>query len=125
MQRETAAALRAATLGKGDAFTTAQIAGILAAKQTATLIPLCHPLPLSSVDVTFVWLADDVLGIDAIARTNARTGVEMEAMMAASIAALTIYDMAKSLEKGIAIRAVRLLEKRGGKSGTWRAAESL
>lgn len=123
MRPETAAALRDATLAKGDAFATAQIAGILAAKQTATLIPLCHPLPLSSVNVTFTWLADDALAIDAVARTTARTGVEMEAMTAASVAALTIYDMTKSLEKGIAIRAIRLLEKDGGKSGSWRAPE--
>jgi len=116
-------ALRAATLAKGDAFTTAQIAGIFAAKQTAALIPLAHPLPLSSIDVTFAWPEPGVLQIDAIAHTTAQTGVEMEAMVAASIAALTIYDMTKSLEKGIAIESIRLLEKRGGKSGTWRAPE--
>ncbi|GAC1299560.1 MAG: cyclic pyranopterin monophosphate synthase MoaC [Vulcanimicrobiaceae bacterium] len=116
-------ALRDATLVKGDALTAAQIAGILAAKQTASLIPLCHPLPLSSVDVTFAWASEGVLHVDAVARTNGQTGVEMEAMTAASIAALTIYDMTKSVEKGITIRAVRLIEKRGGKSGTWRAPE--
>ena len=114
-------ALRAATLAKGDAFAAAQIAGILAAKQTAALIPLAHPLPLSSVDVAFAWSEPGVLRIDASARTSAQTGVEMEAMVAASIAALTIYDMTKSLEKGITIECVRLLEKRGGKSGTWRS----
>jgi len=114
-------ALRAATVEKGDAFTTAQIAGILAAKSTATLIPLAHPLPLSKVDVTFVWASAGVLQIDATASTAAQTGVEMEAMTAASIAALTIYDMTKSLEKGIAIESIRLIEKRGGKSGTWRS----
>jgi len=118
-----AEALRAATLAKGDAFTTAQIAGVFAAKQTAALIPLAHPLPLSSVDVAFAWPEPGLLQIDAVAHTTAQTGVEMEAMVAASIAALTIYDMTKSLEKGIAIESVRLLEKRGGKSGTWRAAE--
>ncbi|GAC1306167.1 MAG: cyclic pyranopterin monophosphate synthase MoaC [Vulcanimicrobiaceae bacterium] len=123
MRPETARALREATLEKGDAFTTAQIAGILAAKQTATLIPLCHPLPLASVDVTFAWVAEGVLEIDAVARTVAQTGVEMEAMTAASIAALTVYDMTKSLEKGIRIETVRLIEKRGGKSGTWQAPE--
>ncbi len=122
MEPATARALRDVTLTKGDALTTAQIAGILAAKQTAALIPLCHPLPLTSVDVSFTW-RDDVLQIDAVARTFAATGVEMEAMTAASIAALTIYDMTKSLEKGMVIRSVRLIEKRGGKSGTWRAPE--
>ncbi len=115
------AALRAATVAKGDAFATAQIAGILAAKQTANLIPLAHPLPLSRVDVAFEWAEPGVLQIDATASTSARTGVEMEAMTAASLAALTMYDMLKSLEKGIAIESIRLVEKRGGKSGTWRA----
>ena len=113
--------LRAATLAKGDAFTAAQIAGIFAAKQTATLIPLAHPLPLSSVEVVFAWAEPGLLRIEATARTSAQTGVEMEAMVAASVAALTIYDMTKSLEKGIAIESVRLLEKRGGKSGTWQS----
>ncbi len=121
MTAASADALRAATLAKGDAFAAAQIAGILAAKQTAALIPLAHPLPLSSVDVCFSWSSSEVLRIDATARTSAQTGVEMEAMIAASIAALTIYDMTKSLEKGIVIEEVRLLEKSGGKSGTWRA----
>lgn len=116
-------ALRAATLAKGDAFTTAQIAGVFAAKQTAALIPLAHPLPLSSVDVAFAWPEPGLLQIDAVAHTTAQTGVEMEAMVAAAIAALTIYDMTKSLEKGIAIESVRLVEKRGGKSGTWRVTE--
>jgi len=118
-----AEALRAATLAKGDAFTTAQIAGVFAAKQTAALIPLAHPLPLSSVDVAFAWPEPGLLQIDAVAHTTAQTGVEMEAMVAAAIAALTIYDMTKSLEKGIAIESVRLVEKRGGKSGTWRVTE--
>lgn len=124
MRPETAQALRDATLVKGDALTTAQIAGIMAAKQTAALIPLCHPLPLSSVGVTFAWVSASILQIDAIARTNGQTGVEMEAMTAASIAALTIYDMTKSLEKGMTIGPVRLIEKRGGKSGTWHAPET-
>ncbi len=114
-------ALRAATLRKGDAFAAAQIAGIFAAKQTAALIPLAHPLPLASVDVAFAWVESGLLQIDATARTSAATGVEMEAMVAASVAALTIYDMTKSLEKGIVIEAVRLMEKRGGKSGSWQA----
>ena len=112
-------AVREATLPKGDAFVAAQIAGIMAAKATASLIPLTHALPLSSVDVRFEWTGDGAVRVRAEARTAAQTGVEMEAMVAASIAALTIYDMAKALDKGIVIEAVRLLEKSGGKSGHW------
>jgi cyclic pyranopterin phosphate synthase len=115
-----AAALRTATLPKGDALVTAQLAGILAAKRTGDLIPLCHPLPLDAVDVTFAW-EGDVLCIESRATTTAKTGVEMEAMVAASVAALTIYDMCKAVDKGIVVEDVRLLEKTGGKSGTWRA----
>jgi cyclic pyranopterin phosphate synthase len=121
MAPATADALRAATLPKGDAFVAAQIAGILAAKQTSTLIPLAHPLPLAQVEVEFAWAEPCLLRIDASARTAAQTGVEMEAMTAASVAALTIYDMTKALEKGITIESVRLIEKRGGKSGHWLA----
>ncbi len=117
----TEAALRNATLVKGDAFVTAQLAGIMAAKQTANLIPLAHQLPLANVDVRVSWTAPGMLAIDATATTAAQTGVEMEAMVAASIAALTIYDMTKAVDKGNEVRGVRLIEKRGGKSGTWRA----
>lgn len=116
-----AVALRDATLPKGDAFVTAQLAGVLAAKQTSSLIPLAHPLPLGRVDVTFEWTGETVLRVEATASTYAATGVEMEAMIAASIAALTIYDMTKSVDKGITIESVRLLEKTGGKSGHYRA----
>jgi cyclic pyranopterin phosphate synthase len=115
-----AKAVREATLAKGDALVAAQLAGIMAAKQTAALIPLAHPIPLSSVDVSFSW-EGDVLLIDARARTVAQTGVEMEAMTAASVAALVVYDMTKAVDKGITIERVRLLEKTGGKSGTWQA----
>jgi cyclic pyranopterin phosphate synthase len=121
MSPSTEDALREAALGKGDAFVAAQLAGIMAAKQTANLIPLAHPLPLSSVDVAFSWVERGVLAIEATARTSAQTGVEMEAMTAVAVAALTIYDMSKSLERGIVIEDVRLIEKSGGKSGTWRA----
>jgi cyclic pyranopterin monophosphate synthase len=120
---KAARAVREATLEKGDALVTAQLAGIMAAKQTAALIPLAHPIPLSSVDVTFTW-EGDVLVIDARARTVAQTGVEMEAMTAASVAALVVYDMTKAVDKGITIERVRLLEKSGGKSGTWKAKNS-
>jgi cyclic pyranopterin monophosphate synthase len=121
MSPEAASALREATLPKGDAFVTAQIAGIMAAKQTANLIPLTHPLPLAKVDVRFDWAGECLLRIEAEAVTTAQTGVEMEALVAASVAALTIYDMTKAVDKGIVIEEVRLLEKSGGKSGTWRA----
>jgi cyclic pyranopterin phosphate synthase len=117
---EAAAALRIAALRKGDALAAAQIAGIMAAKNTAWLIPLAHSLPLANVGVTFAW-DGDVLAIDAQATTVAQTGVEMEALVAASVAALTIYDMAKAVSKEIVIESVRLLSKTGGKSGDYRA----
>ncbi len=120
---KAADALRAASLGKGDAFAAARIAGILAAKRTASLIPLAHPLALASVAVAFAWPEPGLLRIEASAHTVGPTGVEMEAMVAASVAALTMYDMTKSLDKGIVIESVRLVEKRGGKSGTWRAED--
>ena len=116
-----AEALRSATLPKGDAFVAAQIAGIFAAKRTGELIPLCHPLPLDAVEVRFAWDSDTVLRIETQATTSAKTGVEMEAMVAASVAALTIYDMCKSVDKGIVVEQTRLLEKTGGKSGDWHA----
>ena len=121
MNAVAAQALRDAALEKGDAFVAAQIAGILAAKATGTLIPLAHPLPLAQVSVDYAWESAEMLKIVTTASTTAQTGVEMEAMVAASIAALTIYDMAKALDKGIVIEEVRLLSKTGGKSGTWKA----
>jgi len=108
MARETARRLR--DLPKGDALATAQVAGIMAAKRTSDLIPLCHPLPLSHVDVR-VELADDGVEITAAAETTAQTGVEMEALVAASVAALTVYDMAKAIDKDMVIGDVSLLEK--------------
>jgi cyclic pyranopterin phosphate synthase len=124
MQIPTAEALRAATLPKGDAFVAAQIAGILAAKQTGALIPLAHTLPLASVGLTFEWDDPGTLRIVSRATTSGQTGVEMEALVAASIAALTIYDMCKALEKGIVVESVRLLSKTGGKSGDWMAPDA-
>lgn len=116
MSAAARAALVAATLPKGDAFVTAQIAGIMAAKRTADLMPLAHPIALSSVDVSFAWDDDGLLRVESAARTTAPTGVEMEAMVAAAVAALTIYDMTKALDRWIDIESVRLLEKTGGKS---------
>jgi cyclic pyranopterin phosphate synthase len=108
MSPETAE--RLGSLPKGDALATAQIAGIMAAKRTAELIPLCHPLPLTSVDVRLAVERDGV-AVDASAETTAQTGVEMEALTAASVAALTVYDMAKAIDKDMVIEEVRLLEK--------------
>jgi cyclic pyranopterin monophosphate synthase len=108
---------------KGDVLGTARIAGILAAKRTHELIPLCHPLPISAVDVK---IAPDRtlpgLTVLATVKTTSRTGVEMEALTAACVACLTVYDMVKAVERGVRIEAVRLTEKRGGKSGVYRAA---
>jgi len=108
------------SVAKGDVIATARIAGIMAAKRTGDLIPLCHPLALDAVAVDFV-LEDDGVTATATASLTGRTGVEMEAMTAVSIALLTIYDMAKAIDKAMVIEAVHLVEKRGGKSGIWRA----
>lgn len=116
------AAIRDGAVPKGDVLAAARIAGIMAAKKTAELIPLCHPLALDAVTVDFV-LEDDGLRVTASASLTGRTGVEMEAMTAVSVALLTVYDMAKAVDKGMVIGDVRLIEKRGGKSGHWRAAD--
>ena len=118
MGAETLGRVRAEDLPKGSVLGAARIAGIMAAKRTSELIPLCHQLPLSSVNVEFEY--DDSLPgvrIEATARTRAQTGVEMEALTAVSVAALTIYDMVKAIDKGMRIEAVRLLRKSGGRSG--------
>ncbi len=109
---------------KGPVTEVARVAGILAAKRTAEWIPMCHTLPLDSVTIEFAQLADDVLEVRCEARCQARTGVEMEAMVGASAAALTVYDMTKALGHGIAIERVELLEKQGGRSGHWRRDEA-
>jgi len=103
---------------KGDPLETARLAGIMAAKKTAELIPLCHPLPLSHIDVE-LRQCENGIAISTIARTTAETGVEMEALVAASVAALTVYDMCKALDKGIEIREIVLQRKSGGKSGDY------
>jgi cyclic pyranopterin phosphate synthase len=118
MAPETAAAVARGDAPKGDVVATARIAGIQAAKRTAELIPLCHPLPLSFVDVR-IEIGDDRVEIETEARTSAQTGVEMEAMTAASVAALTVYDMVKGLERGVEITEIVLLEKSGGRHD-WR-----
>jgi cyclic pyranopterin monophosphate synthase len=111
---ETARAIREGDAPKGDVLGTARLAGIQAAKRTAELIPLCHPLPLSFVDVR-IEVGDTEIEIETEARTTAQTGVEMEALTAASVAALTVYDMVKGLERGVEIGAIKLLEKTGGR----------
>ena len=121
MQPDTLEAVRLGNGPKGDVLGAARIAGIMAAKKTADLIPLCHPLPLDSVSVDFTF-ESNAIRATATASITGRTGVEMEALTAASIALLTIYDMAKALEKGMVVSDIRLLEKRGGKSGDWRAS---
>ena len=120
MAPATLAAVRAGSGPKGDVLAAARIAGIMAAKKTGELIPLCHPLALDAVTVDFAF-EDDAVRVTATASLTGRTGVEMEALTAASVALLTIYDMAKALEKGMTIEGVRLLAKTGGKSGDWRA----
>lgn len=107
------------SLDKGNIIETARIAGIMAAKRTHELIPMCHPLPLDVVDIEIHVKGADLV-IRSFAKCHSTTGVEMEAMTAASIAALTVYDMCKSAEKGITIKTIRLLEKKGGKSGEWK-----
>jgi cyclic pyranopterin phosphate synthase len=116
-------AMKGQALPKGDVLSTARVAGILAAKRTAELIPLCHPLLLTHVGIDFTFdEATSAVEIVATVRCRGQTGVEMEALTAVSVAALTIYDMAKAVERGMVISDVRLLAKRGGKSGEWRAA---
>jgi cyclic pyranopterin monophosphate synthase len=120
MQPETFAVIEAGNVPKGDVLGTARLAGIMAAKQTAFLIPLCHPLPLQKVEVQVT--PDPILPgyqIQATVKTKAETGVEMEALTAVSVAALTLYDMAKALEKSIQIEAIHLVSKTGGKSGDY------
>ena len=120
MSRETLETILAGNTPKGDVLGTARIAGIMAAKQTSNLVPLCHPLPLSSIKIE---ISPDEslpgLTIQAAVKTKAETGVEMEALTAVSITALTLYDMAKALEKSMTIETIKLLEKEGGKSGHW------
>lgn len=118
MSPAAAAAIRDSQVAKGDVLATARIAGIMAAKRTAELIPLCHPLPLSGVELDLAVDGDAVVAT-ATVRTSYVTGVEMESMTAVSVALLTVYDMAKAIDKAMAIEGVRLLTKTGGKSGDW------
>ena len=112
-------AIRENALAKGDALAAAKLAGLMAAKRTASLIPLCHPLAFSFADITFRFNRSSI-AVKSVVEGEARTGFEMEALVAASVAALTLYDMAKGLDKGMTIEKISLLEKTGGKSGTYR-----
>ncbi|MDX1673605.1 MAG: cyclic pyranopterin monophosphate synthase MoaC [Longimicrobiales bacterium] len=120
MDPNTLAALRDGRTPKGDPLQVAQIAGIQGAKRTSELVPLCHPLPLTSVEVD-LSIDPELPGVRAVAtaRVTGRTGVEMEALTAVSVALLTVYDMLKAIDRGMVLDGVRLLEKRGGKSGPW------
>lgn len=117
----TLALIQAGGLPKGDVIAVARVAGIMAAKRTSELIPMCHPLPVTGVTVDFEPEGGDRLRIVAKVKTTGKTGVEMEALTSVSVAALTVYDMCKAVDRGMRIEGVRLVEKRGGKSGEWRA----
>jgi cyclic pyranopterin monophosphate synthase len=119
MSPETGAVIRNRSLAKGDVLEVARLAGIMGAKRTPDLIPLCHPLALTAVAIDFTFESDSLLQIEATVRTVGRTGVEMEALTAISVAALTVYDMCKSVDRSMSIERVRLEEKSGGKSGTF------
>jgi cyclic pyranopterin phosphate synthase len=121
MQASTLKLVMGGGLAKGDVLATARIAGIMAAKRTSELIPMCHPLPITGVTVDLEASGEGRLHITATVRTTGKTGVEMEALTAVTVAGLTVYDMAKAVDRGMRIESVRLLEKRGGKSGEWRA----
>ncbi len=122
MQPETLRLLQAGEIAKGNVLTTAQVAGIMAAKRTHELIPMCHPLLLTGIAVDLEPLADEsAIEITATVRTTGRTGVEMEALTAVSVAALTVYDMCKAVDRGMTVEGVGLVSKSGGKSGEWHA----
>lgn len=117
---DTVARIRAGRLDKGDALAAARLAGVMAAKRTSEIVPLCHPLPLDSVELVIDCSAADAVAIAATVRATARTGVEMEALVAATAAALTLYDMAKSIDPGMTVAEIRLEEKTGGVRGDYR-----
>jgi cyclic pyranopterin monophosphate synthase len=119
MSAETLSLIRDKRAAKGDVLEVARLAGIMAAKKTSDLIPLCHNLPLESVTIDFDFTADDTLTISATVQVEAKTGIEMEALMAVSVAALTIYDMCKGADRGMSIGPILLEEKLGGRSGHW------
>src|SRR5882724_1925811 len=117
MQPATLQLIRDKGLAKGDVLEVARLAGIMGAKRTGDLIPLCHPLPITGVTIDFAWDAEDLLRLEATVRVVGRTGVEMEALTAVAVAALTVYDMCKAVDRSMTVEAIRLEEKSGGKSG--------
>jgi cyclic pyranopterin phosphate synthase len=119
MAAETLALVRDKRAAKGDVLEVARLAGIMAAKRTADLIPLCHPLPLESVTIDFTFVDEQTLRIEATVQVESKTGVEMEALTAVSVAALTVYDMCKRVDRGMSIQRIQLEEKSGGRSGHW------
>lgn len=119
MEPGTLEAIKSGTIGKGDVLAVAQVAGIMAAKKTSDWIPMCHPLPLTGIDISFSDNSNDELYIEAIVKTTGKTGVEMEALTAVSAAALTVYDMCKALQKDMIIGPTMLVSKSGGKSGDY------
>jgi cyclic pyranopterin monophosphate synthase len=123
MAAETLRLIRGRELAKGDVLEVARLAGIMAAKRTGELIPLCHPLPIHAAQVDFAFEGDEVLRIGATVKIFARTGVEMEALTAVSVAALTVYDMCKAVDRGMTIERIRLEAKTGGKSGTFQRVD--
>ncbi len=123
MKKETLDLIIAERVPKGDVLATAKIAGVMAAKKTAELIPMCHPLNITSIDVSFDRACDNELSIETEVKIKGVTGVEMEALTACSVAALTVYDMVKSVEKGVRITDLHLLEKEGGKGGKWQSGK--
>jgi len=123
MAAETLALIRDRKLTKGDVFEVARLAGIMAAKRTGDLIPLCHPLPITGAAVDFAFEGETVLRIEAHVRVRSRTGVEMEALTAVTIAALTVYDMCKAVDRGMTVERIQLEEKSGGRSGTFRRTD--
>ncbi len=124
MKPATLEKIKKSALAKGDALAQARVAGIMAAKKTAGLIPLCHNILISGVSLEFEFVSEDTIEIKASVNSSGQTGVEMEALVAVSVAALTIYDMAKAVDRGITIETIRLESKTGGKSGTYRREES-
>jgi cyclic pyranopterin phosphate synthase len=121
MEPATLALIQEGGIAKGDVLAVARVAGIMAAKRTSDLVPMCHPLPITGVTVDLVPAGADRLRIEARVKTTGKTGVEMEALTAVSVAALTVYDMCKAVDRGMTVERIRLEEKSGGKSGEWRA----
>jgi cyclic pyranopterin phosphate synthase len=119
MKRETLSRIREGSVGKGDVLAVAQVAGVMAAKKTAEIIPMCHPLPLTGIDIRFHYEGEETLAVEVTVKTTGQTGVEMEALTAASAVVLTVYDMCKAMDKAMVLGPTYLLSKTGGKSGDY------